>query len=419
MSGNTAVIVAISVVIGILVVSAVVVTCVVLLMDDNQESRQSFSSSSSFPQSSSVLSHSSSSISSSSSSLGISSSSSVFKLGIPKFDFYQPWLSSYWDKNAFVGHLQKLKAEGFVGIIMQQTADVQKTYVTSYYGESSYLKSLSTSGGLSYTAYPELSILVDAAIQVGFDVWIGIANDYRWWEVSPLTKTLMDDFAAQDNTIITEAMSSLSEEQRKRIKGIYLTYEFYDCPLNKGHSEIYAELVSKTISYMEGEGSLVKGLPLIISPFHSDYYATYEGLTFDIEYQLWKEFFEKAGFREGDMVLSQDFGGAYWGPQPNSTHAKLIYSHLDATHRAAVDAHSKATIGSNIEIYCDSSKCTNTNVASVERVKEQLEVATEIFCSGKPNTNCDIISFSFSHYSVSNETFDREYREFLNNTNHY
>lgn len=235
---------------------------------------------------------------------------------------------------------------------------------------------------------------------------------------------MFDDFWTQ--TALTKQYYEICETSQKMAEEIYENY--YEGYEDTFFGWYFVPEISNSLLMAISMSGLAKGLngilsklteidpslPLLLSPFYSNYLSTGSTLTLT---QL-VSFFNTVDFRNGDIYCPQDAVGAGWTEMEDLPMIWAMYG--EAVKSAKADVKLWANVECFTTPYADTltdgilapEKTENTEYipATLDRVAKQMEIA-----SGYAE---NIITFSFNHYyslKYSSSMFMDTYKDYVAN----
>lgn len=303
-------------------------------------------------------------------------------------DFIQSWICSDWSVADFDNHLLSLVEYGIDTVIFQSSAKYSEGKIES----CSILGMDMELCAEDCVANNSLENLLVSAKNQDFKVIIGLGFDDGWWTPANYSQEVIEGWAALDIVLANHIFESYYNDYEETIWGWYWPWEMYTS--DQDFSKAWGKMLDITINSMENEGN---NLPIMVSPFHSSYYAVSK----DRMYQVWKDFFSECNLREKDVFCPQDgFGGGDF--DFNEEDEKRVMDNLSSASEALKD-FSNCRFWVNIELFSkESDSC------SKERISEQLRISNLYFPQ-------KIACFSLTHYAVG-KPFGEDIRSIFENS---
>ncbi len=260
--------------------------------------------------------------------------SAVYESSSPfKATFIQGWLCRDWTAQRWEEEFSAMKDAGFESLIIQSVCDL--TYEQSDTSKSTQdLSSYNLTS--AYTMYPSsldalsgayvssqnggdaLELAFEAAKSEDMQIYIGLANDNRWWNYGwgnpqtdsdgiPFFTTWCEENGQLNADIIGEIHNRYGETYAQQLAGWYYVNEIWniDVACTDTDNGYYADTIAENINYsIDAINTLCPEKPLMISPFFNDTISTAEQYG-----DFWEDIFAKADFREGDIFAHQDGSG--------------------------------------------------------------------------------------------------------------
>lgn len=322
--------------------------------------------------------------------------------------FLQSWYSSEWDDARWQEEVANMKDAGIKYLILQDTAE----------------KSSRVSGG-AWTVYydsalpefagaPASADVIEAALRncsgSGIQVFVGLNMFDDFWTEGAVTCQYREvcNTAAD---MAEEIYNKYYEQYSDCFAGWYFSPEINNmliCQLNilgiyNGINTVIARV-----------NSLNPALPLMLSPFNSDY-LSFGSLASLVD---WVEFFQYTNLRSGDIFAPQDAVGAMWTKEDNLRRNWEIYRAAVNSCKADVKlwancenfvSNIENTVGSGL-ISRPGTENTVSVTATLDRFVAQMKIAAE-YCE-------NIITFSYNHYfspAVASPIFMETYKDYIAN----
>ena len=260
--------------------------------------------------------------------------SAVYRSSSPfKSTFIQGWLCRDWTAQRWEEEFAKMKEAGFESLIIQSVCDFTYEYsdtskssqdTSAYTLSSSYclypssLDALSGAYVSSQNAGDALGLAFEAAKKYDMQIYLGLANDDRWWKYGWGAPQTADDGTAYFSLwcssnaslcadIIAETYSLYADAYAQQLAGFYYVNEIWniDVACNGTDNGIYAQIIGENINgCLNAINDNCPELPLLISPFFN------ETISSSHQYgDFWRDIFSVADFRAVDIFAHQDGSG--------------------------------------------------------------------------------------------------------------
>ena len=325
----------------------------------------------------------------------------------PEFNgtFLQSWMSSTWDEERWASEIDCMQRDGIEYLVLQDIANMDADgNWTVYYNSTIPAFDGAVFGGDVVGAALEACKGTDIKVFVGLTMfdsfWLlgNFTDEYK--SVCAITADMLED--------IYDSYYSVSPEN---FYGWYFTLEINN-QINCG--PLTNKMVKGFNTVLERATQVDSSLPMMISPYTAHYLDLGDVAT----YSQWLTFFERAAFRDGDIVAPQDAIGADWIEEDDLVRIWEMYS--AAAEKTDADIRLWANC-ENFDIATGPSILGGTilrpeteNIESVtatlDRFVMQLDVASR-YCE-------NIITFSYSHYYSPNlvkSMFIETYRDYVAN----
>lgn len=284
--------------------------------------------------------------------------------------FMQPGTFANYSVAQMKQHLSYMKEVGIDTLILQWSFATANGKVTQAYYNSSFPAD-AKAGSFNGNGAKFLEVLLSAAEEVGFKVWIGLNDSDEWWNVGVNDRSWIEKQASLGLMGAEQIYKGYKEKYPNAFAGWYFVFEFYNMKANAAQVENAAYILNL---YRDGLYQLSPELPMLLSPF-----ITAAGAS-PVETQtLWSNVFAKTHFRKGDIFTCQDSVGA----------GHITIDKLDAFFKAikaAVDTKPEISFWANNEDFTSADWST----APLDRFVRQLEI-TDPYVDGH-------ITFAYSHY---------------------
>ncbi|MDO4816331.1 MAG: DUF4434 domain-containing protein [Bacillota bacterium] len=303
--------------------------------------------------------------------------------------FLQSWYSCTWDDARWQAEIAAMQQAGIKYLILQDTAE----------------KASRTDGG-KWTVYydSELDTFSDAAFSdadvieaalrncsgSGIQVFIGLSMFDDFWTEGANTSQYKD-VCRVAAAMAKEIYAKYHADYADAFGGWYFPPELNNMPICQLNILGICSGINILIDTLN---ELDASLPLMLSPFNSDYLSLgSSAASFD-----WKQFFRHTNLRDGDIFAPQDAVGAGWTKEENLRRNWEMY-------RKAVDsAEADVQLWANCENFITNiedsfgsgvitrpaTENTESVTATLDRFVNQLKIASE-YCD-------NIITFSYNHY---------------------
>lgn len=303
--------------------------------------------------------------------------------------FLQSWYSCTWDDARWQAEVAAMQQAGIKYLILQDTAE----------------KAPRSDGG-AWTVYYDSDLevfsdgtfsdadVIEAALRncsgSGIKVFVGLSMfDDFWTEGANTAQYKAVCRVAAD--MAEEIYDKYHADYADAFGGWYFPPEINNMPICQLNILGICNGLNLLIERID---AIDPSLPLMLSPFNSDYLSLGSGAaSFD-----WKQFFRYTHLRDGDIFAPQDAVGAGWTKEENLRRNWEMY-------RKAVDSDdADVQLWANCENFVSSieesfgsgvitrpaTENTDSVTATLDRFVNQLEIAAE-YCD-------NIITFSYNHY---------------------
>lgn len=298
---------------------------------------------------------------------------------VASVDFIQPWLTESWEISDWEEHFDTLSEAGFDTLIWQFTRYGGVGASSVYYPTTR----LSTvyDGEIYQDKTYMLERMFTAADTKGFKIFLGLSVDEGWWSF----KQFADDeyLTAQaeiDNVMIEELYALYGGHS-----SFYGWYWAHEMLTNiHGYDIHWANMLNLTIAKLN---EIDDGRPLLFSPF---IHKIMRGTAKD-SYDMWKNFFEIANLREGDIFCPQDSIGKINRGEVNAEDLAATYRYVKACKEAA-DEFEGIKFWVNCGLFATPSMFNETDLftADLQRIIYQYNIASQFAEK--------VVTFSYSHY---------------------
>ncbi len=325
----------------------------------------------------------------------------------PEFSgtFIQSWMSSTWDDERWTAEVESMQRDGVKYLVLQDIANMDANgNWTVYYNSTIPAFDGATFGGdvvgnaLEACKGTDIKVFVGLTMFDSFWLLGNFTGEYK--SVCKITSDMLED--------IYDGYYSVSPEN---FYGWYFTLEINN-QINCG--PLMGKMVKGFNTVLERATEVDPALPMMISPYTAHYLDLGDVAT----YSQWLTFFERASFRDGDIVAPQDALGADWIEEDDLVRIWKMYS--SAAEKAEADIKLWANC-ENFDIATGPSILGGTilrpeteNIESVtatlDRFVMQMDVASR-YCE-------NIITFSYSHYFSPNlvkDMYIETYRDYVAN----
>lgn len=320
--------------------------------------------------------------------------------------FLQSPTCTNWDDERWNAEVEAMQDAGIKYLILQSTADKDADSNWTVYYDSS----LSEFNEAAHGAGDVIEAALSHCRSTDIKVFIGLDMFDNFWSVAAITqeyKSICGIAAEMAQEIYGEYYSTYADS----FGGWYFTPEISNniiCQLSiAGFCNGLNILIDKI-------DSLNPDLPLLISPFNTEYLSTgYAGTLFE-----WIMLFKLTDFRDGDIFAPQDAVGARWTDMNNLRRNWQMY-------KAAVDCcQAEVKLWANCENFDiaitesfgsgtfspPATENTEYVTATLDRFVEQMKIASE-YCE-------NIITFSYNHYfspNVVSPSYMDTYKDYVRN----
>ncbi len=316
--------------------------------------------------------------------------------------FLQSWYSCSWDDSRWQAEIEAMQKAGIKYLILQDTAE----------------KATRSNGGWTLYYSSELEVfegasvsetdVIEAALRncsgSGIKVFVGLSMfDDFWTEAANTLQYKKVCAVAAD--MAEEIYNKYYADYSDAFGGWYFPPEINNMLICQMNIRGICAGVNTVIDRID---ALDSSLPLMLSPFNSDYLSLGAGIS-SLD---WQQFFRYANLRDGDIFAPQDAVGAGWTKEENLRRNWDMYREAVDSDDADVQLWANCeNFTSNIEdsfgsgiISRPTTENTDTITATLDRFTAQLKIAAE-YCD-------NIITFSYNHYfspyavsSIYNETY--------------
>lgn len=320
--------------------------------------------------------------------------------------FLQSWYSSSWDDARWEAEVEAMQTAGIKYLILQSTAEKNSSSRWNVY----YNSSLSEFDGAAYSGTDVIEAALRHCKNTGIKVFVGLNMFEGFWTFGAITDEY-GKICSLAADMAEEIYLKYYNDYSDAFGGWYFVPEINNmiiCSLNtagicKGLNTVIAEI-----------DSLNPALPLILSPFNSDYLST-GSVSASIE---WITLFGLTDFRDGDIFAPQDAVGALWTKEENLRRNWEMFKTAADSCEAEVrlwancenfDIAIPSSFGSSI-ITRPATENTEYVTSTLDRFVNQMKIASE-YCE-------NIITFSYNHYFSPNAVspiYMNTYLDYLEN----
>ncbi len=325
----------------------------------------------------------------------------------PEFSgtFLQSWMSSTWDDERWAAEIDCMQRDGVEYLVLQDIANMDADGNWTVY----YNSTISAFEGASFGGDVVGSAL-EACKGTDIKVFVGLTMFDSFWLLGNFTGEYKSVCAITAD-MLEDIYDSYYSVSRDNFFGWYFTLEINN-QINCG--PLMGKMVKGLNTVLDRATEVDPSLPMMISPYTAHYLDLGDVAT----YSQWLTFFERAEFRDGDIVAPQDAIGADWIEEDDLVRIWEMYS--KASEKADADIKLWANC-ENFDIATGPSILGGTilrpeteNIESVtatlDRFVMQLDVASR-YCE-------NIITFSYSHYYSPNlvkSMYIETYRDYVAN----
>ena len=302
--------------------------------------------------------------------------------------FLQSWYSCTWDDTRWQQEIEAMQAAGIKYLVLQDTAE--KASRSSGGWTLYYDSELKEFAGASFSDIDVIEAALRNCSGSGIKVFVGLSMfDDFWTEGANTTQYKKICGIAAD--MAEEIYNKYYGEYADAFGGWYFPPEINNMPICQLNILGICSGINTLISRLD---ALDPSLPLMLSPFNSDYLSLGSNVaSFD-----WQKFFRHTDLRDGDIFAPQDAVGAGWTKEDNLRRNWEMYRKAVDSDDADVRLWANCeNFTSNIEdsfgagvISRPATENTETVTSTLDRFVKQLSIASE-YCD-------NIITFSYNHY---------------------
>lgn len=325
----------------------------------------------------------------------------------PKFTgtFIQSWFGAQWDDNRWASEVTSMEKDGIEYLVLQDIANMDSNGNWDVYYDSSI-------DAFSSAQYPAdvVSMALKAVKGTNIKVFVGLTMFDEFWTTGTLTSkySKVCDITAQ---MMQDIYDTYYKSNSDNFYGWYFTMELnniLNCQLGTNRA------VKGLNTVLNKASEIDKSLPVMMSPFTSNYLATGKTAAF----MQWYKVFTSAAWRDGDIIAPQDAVGAGWIDESDLKDIWEMYymtvKESDADLRLWANCENFTlaiddSIGAGV-ITRPASENTVSVPITLDRLVRQMEIASH-YCE-------NIITFSYTHYYSENRVSDgfiKTYRDYVSN----
>ena len=303
--------------------------------------------------------------------------------------FLQSWYSCAWDDARWQAEVAAMQQAGIKYLILQDTAEKASRSEggawTVYYDSS-----LEAFSGAVFSDTDVIEAALRSCSGSGIKVFIGLSMFDDFWTEAANTAQYKDVCRVAAD-MAREIYGKYHADYADAFGGWYFPPEINNMPICQLN---LLGICNGLNSLIEALDAIDPTLPLMLSPFNSDYLSLGSGAA-SLD---WKQFFRYAHLRDGDIFAPQDAVGAGWTKEENLRRNWEMYRKAVDSDDADVQLWANCeNFVSNIEsgfgsgvITRPATENTDTVTATLDRFVNQLQIASE-YCD-------NIITFSYNHY---------------------
>lgn len=323
--------------------------------------------------------------------------------------FIQSWASGSWSDEQWESELEYMKDCGLEYLVVQDLA-TKASEKTGGRWTLYYNSKLSEFEGADKGENDVLEKALYHCKKAGIKLFVPLAMFDDFWDEAAITSQY-SEICQLSKKMAEEIYENYYEGYEDTFYGWYFTPELSNNLLNVISIKSLAEGINEILGKLS---ELNPGLPLMLSPFYSNYLSG--GSVITVAELV--SFFEYTGFRDGDIYCPQDAVGAGWIKEKDLEKVWALYaeaikaSNADIKLWANVECFTSATADTLTDGILGPEATENTVYvpATLDRVVKQMEIAS---CYAE-----NIITFSFNHYyslKFSDSMFMETYKDYLAN----
>ncbi len=313
---------------------------------------------------------------------------------VPNTDFVQPWLYNEMTPIQIDESLKKLKCAGVSNIIIQYVGEVEGGESTPVKFKNLWYESSLVSNTAELNLYRPNVIdnIMSAAEANGVKVYLGFVQSNEWWDYKFTNTNWVNNNADFVNQVATELYNKYKDNTS--FIGWYWSYEMFTNDQN--YDTHWTTMLNNNIAHLNSLESGTKK-PLMVSPFISKIYNQVTAVSVKDQ---WSRIATNVNFRTNDIIAVQD------GLVVSGFSVDQLIKFLIAIKEGINEGNSNIKFWINVENF-DITQDDKYIASSLDRYKTRLKIASKLAEN--------IVTFSYSHYYLSNHEIDKEYRAYLKN----
>lgn len=275
--------------------------------------------------------------------------------------FGQRWMMKDWDQARWNDEMKTLREAGMRYFVFGNALETDHGTLCAAYPTTLVKKK-------NYT--DALEKCLKAAQENGIRVFVGLNSDDRWWKFDYDSEWLCRQMEL-GNSVASELFGLYKSKYPDALYGWYWPWEVDNLNWNTPERrQMLVEALNTTLDHIT---AVSPEMPMMLSPFANA--AVGEPAAYG---EMWKEIFEKAHFRIGDIFAPQDGIGARGLNLDNM-------ATWFAEYRKAVNSHPGIKLWCNVETFTP-----KWGPAPLSRLVRQMEIANSYASN--------IICFAYTHY---------------------
>lgn len=327
--------------------------------------------------------------------------------------FIQSWLYVNYTEERWDSEFRLMKEMGIDSVIMGDTLSIQTgnpiTDVSQYVVTANY----PTRNPAFQTGRDVLTVLFDHCKAYGMKLYVGMGNTTAGWPYLNSDTAGLKEVASVFADAAEDIYGVYAERYPETFAGFYFVPELYNSSEfdNQASRTRYVERLATGMQPVFDRIHAISNLPFIFSPYVNMFGGGWVSKDTGNIGAFWREFLERADFRDGDILCPQDSVGA-GGNDLDGLEA------VTKAYRDAVDGCGKnIVLWTNAEVFIQPTGKYFDNfdgyggywsTCTVERMIRQFQIESKYADR--------IFTFAFPHYLSPYNTTDgylKTYRAYL------